>query len=603
MKTPSKLHTSITKELTFHFYPTDLKSEYLSRKHASFKAPLLSSADSVKIMDYLKKRLIRWDLLREKMNDRPSFTDGTTIWTKLTMATFAGEFSRSPIECEVSNLSLDEMLIFLLHTLSHYLRKKCCAPCDMTKFCTVFDIIFNKILTDPEILLEDEKRIMLANLFIIIEECCTKLLTPLNLRFANTDLLNMDKLSQNVRDIMKLIKHHPSDVIPFKILCAATHNIINRFEERSEFISQFKDWRFKNGIINEKKPEYSAEDCIFSNAQENLFNRTYFAIMVKSNGTVTITKAKIHFFPTIMLQRNRPKKSNIKYLIRGDVKKTLCTFEIMKNERKLAEYNNDPSKFESNQTSFYKMLKSFSSDFWKRRHVVEKTMSSKPYFGVDELDIIFRFIGNSILLSSYLLSQQKGDIMAIKKYMKIFYSILNSLSLVKILPWLNITPVVFAAVYIHFLYQQPAAEPLRQESVKLLMILSKLAYFLAPTIELKACIQTFSYKAIDRTEYLVISIIPMLRTPKELSEDRRQQWRGFMSRRGLSGREAILKQNDGECSICRKEFTGDNFFILSCCHPFCESCLLLLINDARQRFVSYSYRIHSAFLSTCYDQF
>ena len=159
-------------------------------------------------------------------------------------------------------------------------------------------------------------------------------------------------------------------------------------------------------------------------------------------------------------------------------------------------------------------------------------------------------------------------------------------------------------LYIYtFLYQQPAAEPLRQESVKLLMILSKLAYFLAPTIELKACIQTFSYKGIDRTEYLAISIIHMLRTPKEFSEDRRQQWRGFMSRRGLSGREAILKHNDGECSICREEFTGDNFFILSCCHPFCESCLLLLINDGRQRFVSYSYRIHSAFFSTCYDQF
>ena len=86
----------------------------------------------------------------------------------------------------------------------------------MTKFCTVFDIIFNKILTDPEILLDDEKRIMLANLFITIEECCTKLLTPLNLRVENADL-NMDKLSQNVRDIMKLIKHHPSDAIPFKI--------------------------------------------------------------------------------------------------------------------------------------------------------------------------------------------------------------------------------------------------------------------------------------------------------------------------------------------------------------------------------------------------
>ena len=132
------------------------------------------------------------------------------------------------------------------------------------------------------------------------------------------------------------------------------------------------------------------------------------------------------------------------------LRKTLCTFEIMKNERKLGEYINDPSKFESNQTSFYKMLKSFSSDFWKRRQVVEKTKSPKPYFGVDELDIIFRFIGNSILLSADLLSQQEGDIMVIKKYMKIFYRILNSLSLLKILPCLNITSVVFAAVYIHF---------------------------------------------------------------------------------------------------------------------------------------------------------
>ena len=103
------------------------------------------------------------------------------------------------------------------------------------------------------------------------------------------------------------------------------------FEERSEFISQFNDWRFKNRIINEKEPEYSAEDRIFSNAQENLFNRTYFAIMVKSNGTVTITKAKINFFPTIMLQRNRPKKSNITYIKREDVEKNIM--HLRNNEK------------------------------------------------------------------------------------------------------------------------------------------------------------------------------------------------------------------------------------------------------------------------------
>ena len=241
----------------------------------------------------------------------------------LTMSTFAWEFSRSPIDCEVTNLSLDEILIYLLHTLSHYLRKKYSVPSDMVKFCNLFDIIFEKILNDPEILVEDEKRIVMTNLFITIEECCTKLITPLNLRVEN-DNLDMDKLSQNVRDILELIKHHSSDPIPFKILCAATHNLINRFEERSEFISQFKDSRYRYKIINEKHPKYSAENKVFLNAQETLFNRTYFAIAVKSNGTVAITKSKIDFRPSKILLDIVSAKRAVTEFITEDAKISVC---------------------------------------------------------------------------------------------------------------------------------------------------------------------------------------------------------------------------------------------------------------------------------------
>ena len=461
-------------------------------------------------MNYIERRLIRWDLLRQKMKNRPSFTDGTTIRIELTMSTFPWEFSRSPIECDVSSLGIDDMLIYLLHTLGHYLRKRKSDPSDMAKFINLFDIIFIKVFKEPDITVKDEKRILLANLFIIMEEFCTKLLTPLNLT-AKNDSLHMEKLSQNVRDIMNLIEQHSSDEISMKILRAATHNLINRFEERSELISQLKNWRYKNKIINEKHPEYSAANKVFEKAQENLFNRTYFAITVQSNGLASISKSKIDFRPSHDLMRlaknNGP---NIPFYSEDDVE-TLATDKITENMDKLVVYCTEYTTLEGNHANYYKILKSFSSEFWRRRLRVEQIMNSNSYFGRDELYIIFYCLWCFIGISDQLIYFREGDIVLIKKYMKIFYKICNSLSLSKILPLLDLYLVVMATNRIHDLCELPEAEPVRQEAVKLLMILSKLVYFLAPTVELKKCIQTFRYYPLDQIEYSQIWMMSMFR--------------------------------------------------------------------------------------------
>ena len=536
-------------------------------------------------MDYLNRRLIRWDLLREKMNNRPSFTDGTTIRSSSATSIFPCNFSRSPIECDVSSLSLDEILIYLLHTLSYYLRKKKSDPSDMAKFSHLFDFIFIKVLKEPDMIVKDEESIMLANLFITIEECCTKLITPANLIVENDDL-KMDKLSQNVRDIMNLIEKHSSDVISKKILRAATHNLINRFEERSELISQLKDWRFKDRIIQEKNPEYSAESKVFTNARENLFNRTYFAITIHSNGLAAISRSKIYFQPTLALLRLTTPEGPKIIFTNDDDENTLATYKLSDGMRKLFEFCSEYTTLEGNHAEYYKILKTFSSDFWRRRLRIEQIMRSNRYFSSEEMFIIFHHLWAFIKITNRMLYYRDGDVVLIKKYMKIFYRIWNSLSLSKILPLITLSLVAIVTSDIHTLYELPEAEPVRQEAVKLLMIHSKLMYFYAPETELSKCIQTYMYHSLDQTEYFMIKMIPMFRTPKDFSEVERKLWRGFMSRRKFSGRDDVLKQNNGECIVCTDKFIGDNFFILSCCHAVCEDCLQLLMKESHQRYVS-----------------
>ena len=392
--------------------------------------------------------------------------------------------------------------------------------------------------------------------------------------------------SQNARDIMNLIEQHSSDAISMKILRAATHNLINRFEERSELISQLKDWRFKDRIIKEKNPEYSAESKVFTNARENLFNRTYFAIRVHSNGLAAISRSKIYFNPTSALLRLTKLEGQKLTYTDDDEENTLATIRNRNNISHLWKFFWDFTTLEGNHAECYKILKEFSSDFWRRRHRIEQIMRSNRYFSSEYIFIIFDYLRTIIRVSIQMFFYRDGDVGLIKKYLNIFYRICNSLSLSKILPLLDLSSVVRVARNIHALYEIPEAEPVRQEAVKLLMILSKLVYFYAPEFELSKCIQTFKYYSLDQPEYFVMKMIPMFRTPKDFSEAERKLWRGFMSRRKFSGRDEVLKQNDGECIVCTDKFIVDDFFILSCCHAVCEDCLQLLMKKSHQRYVS-----------------
>ena len=213
-------------------------------------------------------------------------------------------------------------------------------------------------------------------------------------------------------------------------------------------------------------------------------------------------------------------------------------------------------------------------------------MRSDRYFSWEDIFIIFRYLWTFITISIQMFEYHDGHVVLIKKYLNIFYRICNSLSLSKILPLIDITSVVTAAHDIHDLYELPEAEPVRHEAVKLLMIISKIVYFYAPEFELAKCMQTFNYYSLDQPEYFVMKMIPMFRTPKDFSEAERNLWRGFMSRRKFSGRDDVLKQNNGECIVCTDNFIGDDFFILSCCHAVCEDCLQLLMKESHQRYVS-----------------
>ena len=315
------------------------------------------------------------------------------------------------------------------------------------------------------------------------------------------------------------------------------------------------------------------------------FNRTYFAITVRSNGLAAISRSKIYFNPTLAFENLTTLGQLITHRS-DDEENTLATWEISDGTEKLYGFTSDYTTLEGNHAKYYKILKNFSSHFWRRRLRIEQIMRSNRYFSWEEIFLIFHHVQVFIKISWDMLYFRDADVVLIKKYMNIFYKICNSLSLSKILPLIDISSVVIAACDIHALYELPEAEPVRQEAVKLLMILSKLAYFYAPESELAKCMQTFKYHSLDQPEYFVMKMIPMFRTPKEFSEAERKLWRGFMSRRKFSGRDDVLKQNNGECIVCTDKFIGDDFFILSCCHAVCEECLQLLMKESHQRYVS-----------------
>ena len=292
------------------------------------------------------------------------------------------------------------------------MRKKKSDPSDMAKFSHLFDIIFIKVLKEPDMIVKDEERIILANLFITIEECCTKLLTPANLIVKNDDL-NMGKLSQNVRDIMNLIEQHSSDAISMKILRAATHNLIKRFEERSELISQLKDWRFKDRIIQEKNPEYSAESKVFTNARKNLFNRTYFAITIHSNGLAAISRSKIYSNPTRALENLTNLEGPKITYTDDDEENTLATIKNGINIDDLWKFFWEYTTLEGNHAKCYKILKEFSSDFWRRRLRIEQIMRSNRYFSWEDIFIIFRYLWTFFRISLRMFYYRDGDVVLI----------------------------------------------------------------------------------------------------------------------------------------------------------------------------------------------
>ena len=533
-------------------------------------------------MDNLfQNKLVNWSDLRKKLNKRPAFINGTSIKIKHVDGDYPWKFSRCPIVCDVSSCSLEEYLIFLMHVLSFNLQRRKTKISELPKLVSCFSKILVKILSEPDLLYGNfDDVVTVINLFTVMVICCVQLLTPRNISILRRGTITLDDILKKANSVMEIINSDCPDGHLTKVLRAASHNLINRLEERTEVISQLENFDCK--IVQEEDPSYCSQEEIFSNIQEKIFSRHFYSLYTdfESENVISFTKTRVNVRPSEISRYMIPIGIPLQLSESWNCK-TIVKPEINENLRKLDKCFNS-EEFVFDEENFYRILNTFISSFWPSCEVLGQRKVARKQFPKQEVTYIFLYLIKLIRICRKLPFHLDHTKM-LNEYLGKIYDILNSQLLCDILPHIDVHYVVIASLAIHDLISE--TDEFKPHLTKLLLLVSKIAYLLSSSMEISEQYSVLDYSAFGSGELLNISTVVLYRYAQDLNVGEQKVWNQLLSADKVAARLAGQTENGAECIVCIDKIVDKNFYVLPCTHSPCERCVEKLIDCPEFRLV------------------
>ena len=519
-------------------------------------------------MNYAHK-LWGWNELRVKMEKYPTFVEGTSITIQQNDYPQPWLFSSSPIECDVSILSLEKMTVFLLHVVSHHSKLRRSEASEMPRACEVFHTMLEKVLNEPHLLYTTDGVMCLFNLLVLMFECCSFLVTPLNL-LIETEGLQLPELVQRVRDIEVMLDKSCYGDNVIMALRAATENLLRIFEEKLEIVTQILNGYFKSRIIDVCYPGYDSDSYHFINIEDSIFERSFHIIKVGSNEKIIhLYKSANHVyskqdaFDTLLSY-----PVNMDFSIDYDDHRLDC--KTMAENLKILEDLKDAVRFyDRDFDSYIRILNEMLTQLWDRRVYLSKENDPNKYFSQSELEVIFAYL--SKFLYDFELSNNQGDVAS--QYIDAFFFYLNSLSLFDVLPLLNTYQIAgVSSQCFKLLSNSESTSYSRVPLIRISSLLSKLSYLSTTTHYLAHGYRGFCFNTIEGSE----KIIPVFETKIldsliSLTVPMQKTWRQILSSRELFKSDSTFDVID-PCYVCLEDITNEEFYVTSCGHVTCENC-------------------------------
>ena len=246
-------------------------------------------------MEYLRFKVYGWENVWKDMAEKPTFVEGTSIKMRQTYNPYPWIFSRSPLECEVPLQSLEKSMIYLLHTLSYYLHQKGSEASEMPSLSRALSQILDLILEKaPEYFESISGPITVANLLMVIDQCCWRIMLFRNLIDVKSDLM-LEENGVKARKIAEMVSEN-LDLNPMKLVHAAAKNVICRFDEKLEFLNEMNGCNDRYNVLKVVEPEYDRYSNRFSGTQDKIFSRIYHGFFIDLRNIVTIREGNINFF-------------------------------------------------------------------------------------------------------------------------------------------------------------------------------------------------------------------------------------------------------------------------------------------------------------------
>ena len=533
-------------------------------------------------MDNLfQNKIINWSDLWKKLNKRPAFINGTSIKMKHVEGDYPWKFSRCPIVCDVSSCSPEEYLIFLLHVLSFNLQRRATKTSELPKLISCFSKILDKILSVPDLLYGNfDEVVTVINLFTVMVECCVLLITPRNLSIIRKGSISLDNILKKANNVMEIINSDCPDGHLTKVLRAASHNLINRLEERTEVISQLENFDCK--IVQEEDPSYCRQHKILHNIQEKIFTRHFYSLFTdpESENVISLTKTRVNVLPSEISRNIIPRGIPLQ-LSESYNCKTIVKPEINENLRKLDKcFNSEDTVFDVE--NFSRILNKFISSFRPTCEALGQKKVTRKQFPKQEVTYIFLYLIKLIRICSKLPFHLDHTKM-LKEYLGKIYDILNSQLLCDILPHIDVHYVVLASLRIHALISE--TDEFKPHLTKLFLLVSKIAYLLSSSLEISEQYSVLDYSAFGSEELLNISTVVLYRYAQDLNVGEQKVWNQLLSADKVAKRLNGQTENGAECIVCIYKIVDKNFYVLPCIHSPCESCVEKLIDCPEFRLV------------------
>ena len=516
------------------------------------------------------------------MQKYPTFIKGTSITIEKHANPHYWLFSRNPIECDVSTLSLEEMTVFLLHVISHNMKLRRSEASDMPRACKVFDEILQKVLEEPHRLYTTDGVMCLFNLLVVMRDCCVFLLTPLNLlvEIWSRDL-ELRKLIQKVKDVQGMLDkscYHGNVIV---VLRAATENLLNTFDERLDIVTQISRGCFKERILYYPKPDYAPSCSHFMKIKDSMFTRSFQIILVLSyRRIVKIFRRANHCLPRSDAFRTVFSNPDV-YEFSDDYDDHRLDCKTMADNLKILEGVEDvPCFYDINVEKYVNILNEMVNKFRARSKFLSRQNDPNQYFSRSELEVVFSYL--SAFLLDFVLSENQREVGS--NYLDTFYEILNSLSLFDVLPLLNIRQVAGVSLLCHKLLSNcESTSYSRVPLIRISAVLSKLSYLLSTTHYLARGFSCFSFSFFSGSERIIsTSKGKFLDSLDIITVPGQECWRQILSCRGQFTLDTTCN-DEVSCYVCLKEITDMKFYVTSCGHVTCENCTEGILEHSQEK--------------------